>query len=204
MQTQQAPEGYRENTQGHFVPLSKIDKVDLARDELVKELVSKAKSAYSLLSDTKKQMMGDVAAFCALSAEEYGVNYGGNKGNVTLLSYDGKYKVTRAMQDNISFDERLQTARELINACLREWTEGSPDELKAIVDRAFDTDKEGNISAGRILGLRRIKITDARWQEAMRAISDGMLVTGSKAYVRVYERDADGKYQPIPLDMAAV
>ena len=198
------PEGYMENTQGHFVPLSKIDKVDLARDELVKELVEKARAANGLLINTKKQMMGDVAAFCALSAEEYGVNYGGNKGNVTLLSYDGRFKVTRAMQDNISFDERLQTARELINACLREWTEGSPDELKAIVDRAFDTDKEGNISAGRILGLRRIKITDARWQEAMRAISDGMVINGSKAYVRVYERDADGKYQPIPLDMAAV
>ncbi len=198
------PEGYRENAQGHLVPQSKIDKVDLARDELVKELVGKAKNAHALLADTKRQMMGDVAAFCALSAEEYGVNYGGNKGNVTLLSYDGKYKVSRAMQDNITFDERLQTARELINACLREWTEGSPDELKAIVDRAFDTDKEGNISAGRILALRRIKITDQRWLEAMRAISEGMLVTGSKAYVRVYERDESGKYQPIPLDMAAV
>lgn len=204
METVSIPEGYMENAQGHLVPVSKVDKIDIARDELVKELVDKAKTAHALLAETKKQMMADVAAFCSLSAEEYGVTYGGNKGNVTLLSYDGKYKVTRAMQDNITFDERLQTARELINACLREWTEGSPDELKAIVDRAFDTDKEGNISAGRILGLRRIKITDPRWQEAMRAISEGMLVTGSKAYVRVYERDGNGKYQPVPLDMAAV
>ena len=145
-----------------------------------------------------------MAAFSALSAEKYGVKYGGTKGNITLLSFDGRYKVVRSMQENISFDERLQAARDLINQCLRDWTEGGPADLRTLIDDAFALDRQGNLSAGRILSLRRIKITDPRWCEAMEAISDSIQVLSSKAYIRVYERDSSGKYLPIPMDMAAV
>lgn len=199
-----APNGYLENAQGHLVPLDRVQPIDLARHELVQELITKGKNMREYMHSAKKAFMADVEAFCSMSAEEYGVTYGGNKGNVTLLSYDGKYKISRAMAENITFDERLQAARELINQCLRDWTEGSPAELQAIIDSAFQSDKDGNISTGRILGLRRLNINDPRWQSAMQAISDSIQVTGSKAYIRMYERDSSGKYQPISLDMAAV
>lgn len=195
---------YLENAQGHLVPRERVRPVDLARDELVKEMVRAACALRESMIREKKRMMADVAAFVSLSAEEYGVNYGGEKGNVTLLSYDGKYKIARAVAEHITFDERLQAARELINRCIREWTAESNADLRAIIDNAFALDKEGNLSPGRILGLRRLNIADPRWNEAMQAISDSIQVTGSKAYIRVYERDANGKYQPIPMDMAAV
>ena len=37
------------------------------------------------------------------------------KGNVTLTSYDGKYKIQRAIAEYLHFDERLQVAKELID-----------------------------------------------------------------------------------------
>lgn len=197
-------EQYMENGLGYLIPISKVAPVDIARDELVRELVGRGKAMRDAMAAAKKSMMADMAAFCSMSAEDYGVVYGGEKGNVTLLSYDGRYKISRAMADNITFDERLNAARELINQCLRDWTQGSPDDLRAIIDAAFDRDREGRLSPGRILGLRRIKISDPRWQEAMNAITDSIQVTGSKAYIRMYERDESGKYQPIPLDMAGV
>ena len=40
--------------------------------------------------------------------------------------------------------------------------------------------------------LRRHKIEDDRWQRAMQAIGDSLQILDSKAYVRVYERDAHG------------
>ena len=60
------------------------------------------------------------------------------------------------------------------------------------------------INSSRILGLRRVDIKDERWQRAMDAISESLQVTGTRAYMRVYERDAHGKYNAIPLDMAAL
>ena len=36
----------------------------------------------------------------------------------------------------------------------------------------------------------------------MRALSDSIQPLYSKAFVRVYQRDKDGGWQPIPLDIA--
>jgi hypothetical protein len=74
----------------------------------------------------------------------------------------------------------------------------------AIVNAAFATDKEGNISASRVLGLRRLDIQDATWKKAMDAIADSLQIVGSKSYIRVYERTENGEYRPISLDVASV
>ena len=69
---------------------------------------------------------------------------------------------------------------------------------------AFQVDKEGKISTGRVLGLRRHDIKDEKWLQAMDAIAESINVVDSKSYVRFYERDKDGKYQAISLDFANV
>lgn len=198
------PDGYRENAQGHLIPLDQIKEIDLARDELVMEKVAKAKAVRAQLCDLKLEFLDDITAFVQLSAERYGAKIGGNKGNVSLLSFDGKYQIKRQMQESMTFDEGLQAAKALIDECLREWSASSPGELRVIVDQAFRVDKEGRINTGAILSLRRLNITDERWQRAMTAVSDSLQVSDTKAYVRVYERDGSGKYQAISLDLANV
>jgi len=193
-----------ENTQGHQVPLAQVQEIDKARHELVMEKVAKAKDMRKALAALKAEIMDDVGAFIQLSAEKYEVKVGGNKGNVSLLSFDGRYKIVRQVAENITFDERLQAAKALIDECLRDWTKDARSEIQALIDQAFLADKEGNLSTSRVLGLRRLKITDERWLRAMQAIGDSIQVTGTKPYVRVYERQENGSYTAIPLDMAAV
>ncbi|SNS06130.1 Protein of unknown function [Humidesulfovibrio mexicanus] len=197
-------EGYMENAQGHQVPLAQVQEIDKARHELVMEKVAKAKAMRKALAELKAEIMDDVGAFIQLSAEKYEVKVGGNKGNVSLLSFDGRYKIVRQVAENITFDERLQAAKALIDECLRDWTKDARSEIQAIIDQAFQVDKEGNLSTSRVLGLRRLNITDERWLRAMQAIGDSIQVTGTKPYVRVYERRDNGSYTAIPLDMAAV
>ncbi len=197
-------EGYMENAQGHQVPLAQVQEIDKARHELVMEKVAKVKAMHELLGKLKVELMADVGAFVALSAERYGAKVGGDKGNVTLLSYDGKFKIARQVAEHITFDERLQAAKALIDECLKDWTQGTRSEIQALIDQAFQVDKEGKISTTRILGLRRLDITDERWLGAMQAIGDSIQVTGTKSYVRIYERQESGAYTAIPLDMAAV
>lgn len=200
----QVPQGYMENAQGHLVPVEQIKPIDLARHELVMEKVAKARHMQTELRRLKGEIMGDVEAFVSLSAEKYGAAVGGQKGNVTLVSFDGKYQLKRQISEHMTFDERLQAAKTLIDECLKEWSEGSPGELRTLVNSAFDVDKEGRINTGRILGLRKLNIDDDRWQRAMEAISDSLTITGTKAYFRIYERDASGKMNAIPLDIAAL
>jgi hypothetical protein len=196
-------EDYKKDAQGRLVPLSMIRPIDMARDSLVLEIVAKANALAEQISAAKTSFFADIAAFVSMSAEEYDVKIGGEKGNVSLVSYDGRYKVIRAIQETLVFDERLQAAKALIDACLQRWSQGAKPEIKVLINDAFQVDKSGNINTGRVLGLRRLPIQDEEWQSAMTAIGDALQVAGSKSYVRIYERIGEsGKYRPITLDMA--
>jgi len=202
-QTSTVPPGYRQDAQGRLIPESMIKPIDMARDALTLELAASAKELSKAIADFKAKVFGDVAAFVQLSAEQYDTKIGGKKGNVTLYSFDGRYKLQVATADNIVFDERLQAAKALIDECIDEWSQGSRPEIKVLVQEAFQTDKEGNLNTGRILGLRRLEIDDDRWQRAMKAIGESVQVVGSKQYVRFYERVGDtDQYAPISLDIA--
>jgi hypothetical protein len=198
-------EGYWSDAKGVLTPEHLIKPIDKARDQLVGEIVEHALALNAALSEFKLAGFGDIAAFVDLSANEYGVSIGGKKGNVSLYSYDGRYKIQRAMQDRIAFDERLQAAKSLIDACLADWTEGARPELQAIINRAFQTEKEGEVNTGAVLALRRLEITDERWLKAMEAIGEAVQVVGSRSYIRVYKRVGDtDQYCPISLDIAGV
>lgn len=199
------PEGYLRDARGALIPVDTIKGIDLARNDLVLEIVGRARAVTERLAEFKAQVFGDIEAFVELSAEKYEAKIGGKKGNVSLVSFDGRYKVQRAVQESLTFDERLQAAKALVDQCLEEWTQGARSEIRALIDNAFQVDKEGNISTGRILGLRRLDIKDPKWLAAMEALSDSIQVQCSTSYIRVYERIGDtDKYRPIPLDVAGV
>jgi hypothetical protein len=199
------PEGYMENGLGHLIPLDKVKPVDMARHELVMELVNMAEKLQGDMKRFRDRAMGEVESFADLSAEKYEAPIGGKKGNVRLVSFDGRYMVQRQISENLVFDERLQAAKALIDQCITRWSEGSNNNIKALVNSAFDVDREGRVNVGRILGLRSLDISDSDWLQAMKAISDSIQVAGSKAYLRLYKRrDGDGKYEGIPLDLAAL
>ena len=198
-------EDFMMNSQGHLVPVSMVSDVDQARDALVRDVVAAARNLQEAMKNFKNWALGDIYAFVDLSAEKYDVKMGGVKGNLSLVTFDGSLRVQVAVCEHLTFDERLQAAKTLVYECLTEWTEESRDEIKAIVMNAFQANKEGKISTARILGLRRLPISDHRWRMAMDAISDCIQFVGSKSYMRIYERSGpDGKWTAVPLDMAAL
>lgn len=200
----QIPEGFKQDSKGRLVPESSIKPIDFERDALVSRLIKNVKEVQQQLKQFKALAFGDIAAFVDLSLELYDVHLGGNKGNVTLYSFNGQYKIVRQIQDSIRFDERLQAAKILIDECIQSWSADSNDHLKVLILDAFQVDKEGKISTGRVLGLRRHDIKDEKWLQAMDAIAESINIVDSKSYVRFYERDKDGKYQAISLDFANV
>lgn len=201
----QVMEGYMADAKGRLVPLALIKPVDQERDRLVRELTALAKALNAELTRTKAKIFGDVAAFADMSAEQYGVPRGGAKGNITLVTFDGQFKLQVATAETITFDERLHAAKALIDKCLTQWAQGSDPKIKLLVQDAFKTNDEGDLNVGRIMGLRRLDIKDEDWQLAMQAISESVQVVGSKQYARFYERvGGTDRYAPIPLDMVAV
>lgn len=198
------PAGYWVDREGKLIPESMVKPIDRTRDELVRELVDKASALAKQLEEFKAGAFSDISAFIQLSAEQYGVKVGGTKGNVSLFSFDGRYKVVRQVQEHIIFDERLQAAKQLIDECIQDWAAGSRDEIRVLINDAFQVNKEGKINTNRVLGLKRLNIQDGKWLRAMQAIADSVQVAGSKPYIRIYERVGySEQYVPISLDVAA-
>jgi len=192
------------DSMGRQVPIKMVKEIDILRDQVVRRIADEAREIKSVLGEFKSRIRDDILDFVKKSAKDYGVEWGGKKGNISLTSYDGQFKLIIAMNDNITFDERLQVARDLIGKCLTKWSKGARDEIRVLVNDAFQVDKQGKISTARVLGLRRLDIQDADWQKAMTAITESVHITGTKQYLRIYERDANGEYQMIPLDVAAL
>jgi len=198
------PEGTLEDSKGRFVPRDAIKPVDLLRHELVIDMIGKVEQMSAQLAIFREQMYSEVESFLQLVASEYDTHLGGPKGNISLTSYDGRLKVQIAVAERIVFDERIQVAKTLVDECIHEWTEESRSEVRVLVDHAFQVDKEGKISLGRVLGLTRIDIKDPKWQRAMDAIRDSMKVVDSKSYIRFYKRPSvEDKFQMITLDVSS-
>ncbi|BBQ81715.1 sulfate transporter [Klebsiella sp. WP3-W18-ESBL-02] len=196
------PAGYRINAQGHLVPESQIKPLDTLRDETVMSIVTAARQLRQAMAEFKVASMQQIGDFTDLSAAEYGVEFGGTKGNVSLVSFDGCYKILRAIGDHRVFDERIQAAKKLIDDCISEWSGGADEKIIALVDHAFRVNKQGRIDINQVLSLRQLNIDDDKWNEAMDAAADAIQVTGTSQYLRIYERQTDGSYRQISLDMA--
>lgn len=203
--TTSTPPGYWKDANGNLVPESKVKDIDKLRHHVVTDLCRQALDLSKVIKSFKAMSMGDVGAFVSISLEQYGVTTGGQKGNVTLISHDGEFKLVRQMADRIVFGEQLMAAKALIDGCVHEWAQDSNDNIKALVNHAFQTDKEGKINTGRVLALRSLDIKDEKWQQAMQAIADSMRVASTTPYIRFYQRRAGTQeYMPIVLDMAGV
>jgi Protein of unknown function (DUF3164) len=199
------PAGYWQDANGNLVPVSKIKDIDKDRNKAVIGLCEQAKKASASLLGFKLTAAQAVDEFVAHSLDKYEVKHGGKRGNVTLVSYDGRYMVKRQIQDKIVFDERLQAAKILIDKFIVSASKGSSADIKLLVNKAFDVDSAGNINVGRVLELRSYEITHPDWLEAMGAIGDSIKVASTKAYLRFYERnDTSGEYLSINLDVAAL
>lgn len=193
-----------QDSQGRLVPLDKVKDIEKLRDQTVKELVNRALNMQETIARFKAELKSDLVSYLTLSFEKYGRTFGGKKGNIRLISYDGKLRIDLDVNKTICFDERLQIAKGLIDDCINRWAQGSCSEIKALVLDAFQVDHQGTVNMGRILGLRRLNIEDTQWKQAMDAIGDSIQIIGTKEYIRFYIRDERGKYQPISLDFAAL
>lgn len=194
---------YMADAKGALVPVETIRADVILEDETVRKIVGYAQALSDQIARFKQHTFDDLGEFEALLAQEYDSTRGGRKGNKTFLSHDGLYKVQVAVADHIDFGPQLQIAKELVDECLNEWAENARPELRAIVTRAFNTDKAGQINRTEIFMLLRLDIEDARWKRGMEAIRDAMRVVGSKTYVRCYRRPTpESAWENITIDLA--
>ncbi|CAN7260666.1 DUF3164 family protein [Brucella pseudogrignonensis] len=188
--TMLAGKPYMKNAKGELTPLELVKPANKLRDETVRKVMGYAKEISAQISRFRKHSMADLDSLDELLEQEYKAKTGGAKGNRSYQTIDGLMMVKVSINDFEVAGPELQVAKSLIDECLNEWTDGARAEIRAIITRAFDTDKEGKINLREIKKLTKLDISDERWKQAMRAIEDAIDVQYSKQYVRFYARSS--------------
>ena len=194
---------YMNDAKGGFTPIELIKPQELLEDETVRKIMGFALALSAQVARFKGHTFEDLGAFDALLAQEYDLKKGGPKGNRTYRTYDNLMQVEVRVADLIDFGPELQIAKGLMDECLNEWASDSRSEIRAIITRAFNTDKEGKVNRSVVFMLLRLEIEDPRWQKAMKALRDAIRITGSKTYIRIQMRDTlDAAWSTITIDLS--
>lgn len=198
------PDGYMRDPRGRLVPIALVKPQHLLEDALVRNLHDRAAKLSDHIREFRDAAFADIDALLGLLAEQYDATLGGDRGNLTLDTFDGTLIVSVSIGDQLDLGPELQVAKQLIDRCIHRWSEGASIELQAIVNSAFDVDKKGKLNVGRILALRRHNIDDEDWKTAMKAIGDATRVVSSKRYLRLHRKIGDRPKEQVPLDLASV
>jgi hypothetical protein len=195
---------YMRDVKGRLVPIAVVSPIDLLMDEVVRKIRHYAEDLSAQVGRYKQHTLDDVLGFKALLAQEHNTKVGGEKGNITLTSYDGLTKVSVKIADLTFFGPELQNAKAKVTECLRSWSEGARPELIAVVENAFQVDQEGRVNRSDLLYLLRLTIDDPMWNEAMDLIRQAERPMGTKEYVQVHRRASPAaKWEHVAIDVAA-
>jgi len=171
------------------------------RDELVTKVMDKVKSLHKTMIKEKEVIEGEIDKYLSELAGEYGEDW---KGNAQLVDFAGENMVVVKINKIVSFDEKLQIAKQKIDKLIGTWSKGASSKIVALVNQAFQVDSKGKLDKRRILGLQKLKIEDPEWEEAMQIINDSIQIERTKRYVAFFERDEDGEYKPIVLNFSSL
>jgi FKBP-type peptidyl-prolyl cis-trans isomerase (trigger factor) len=191
------------DARGNRVPTRYVPPKDKKRDKIVRKYYKRAEKVHADLDKLKTELRTDASAFVEEMKAEHGIVRGGEKGNLTLTSFDGRLRILIAQHDSITFNEQLQLAQDLINEFIQAKASGIDVDLQKLIDDAFYAEK-GNIRTSRILSLLRLDIKDERWQKAMKLIRESIQVASSKEYIRFYRKNDKGDFDYLPLDISNV
>jgi hypothetical protein len=200
--------GMWRNKEGVYVHPDLVPVDKQLEDELVIKLVGEAKELESSLTAFKVKAFEECQGFVDLLRQKYNMDRlsKSDTGAVTLKTFDGTKVMQIAVSKLITFDAKINLAKEKIDEYLTEKAEQYDAETRTLIMRVFEV-KNGKIDVKLILSLKSYPITHPTWLEAMQLIDDAIEIAGTRSYVRFKERvdgKIDGELRTILLDIAAV
>lgn len=198
----QIVDGRMSDAQGNLILLKNIHEQDLMEHDLVLAIAAIWTNLSGKIARFKQHNFEDVTTFLELLFERWGTKRGGIEGNLQFTTIDRVWQLRISIQKTIDFGPEIQVAQaKLVNA-IREMAPEDSD-IQSIVTSAF-TLVDGKLNVAAILRLRKLKISNPTWNEGMEIIDAAIEVISKKKQIRLYQRNAVGQYEAIPLNIAAL
>ncbi len=193
---------YWQNAEGELIPERRIFLHEKRADRMVNKVMKKVARLQKHIIAEKLKISEIVEQYLKQVATENGSD--SIDGNTTIFDFAKENQIEQRLSKHFVTDERLNIAKKKINDLILKWSDGADDKIITLVNKAFKTDKHGNVNVKQILSLREINIKDKEWKEAMELITNCISVDYTKTYLNFRTRDESGKLVAIPLNFSAM
>lgn len=190
---------------GTRIPFNRVTKVERLKERQAASLHVEAVRINKQLASFKEKIRKICDEVYAAVMAENGAKTDA-KGNFTWYNFDRSIKVEVNINDRIDFDDlTIKASKEKFDEFLDDNIEGKAEFAKELVSDAFSTSR-GKLDAKKVLSLLkyRQKIKDAKFQEAITLLEKSIRRPGSRTYFRIWQLDAEGKYQNIDLNFSSI
>jgi hypothetical protein len=194
-----------EDAEGNLMRADRIPAHEKSKDKLVRRLSLKALKVAKAIQELHEETAKEFVDFIEQMATEYEVKLGGKLGNVTMFTFDRRFKIERCIQKREAVNEKVSLIIETTQACADRWSKGANKNLQVVSSRYFKKDRNGNYDVKALRDLKKLPVKDDdKWAEAMALIDEAIDVVGSATYYRFSVRDDKGNYYGIPLAISDV
>lgn len=190
---------------GDWVPAANFPTVKIQNSEIVESLVRQAQVESDRLAAFKKRAYGELYTQIIKMGEEFKAVLADDKG-VTFTSICQQYQVVISYSTSLVPDERVHFAKQRMTEIISQELSANTaisGFLQRLLVSAFDTDKQGRMDTKRLFDLANTPAPEVDgWDEACELLLDSMSNVKGKKYIRFYSRNAEGKWQIIPLQFS--
>ena len=190
---------------GSQIPFNRTTNLERLKERNADRIIKSAIKINKELNEFKQMIRQLCEEIFTMAMTQNGTEKA-TKGNYTWYNFDHSLKIEVAISDRIQFDElNIKSAKELFDQFLMESIDPKVDFIRELINEAFST-SHNKLDAKKIMSLLkyRSKIADVRYQEAVKLIEQGIRRPDSKTYFRIWQKDEDGKYQNIDLNMSSI
>lgn len=189
------------DSSGNDVPIKYVGRYDRERDRVARRILARFNAQRGRLEALMKESLADLDSLMKLKTKL------GVRGNFQTQSFDGLVQVEIRQQYNITLDERVIRARELmmeyVTSVLDKVEGADTTVLRRLVDSAFRANSRGFLPVSKIFELMRMEVKDPRWNEARGILQEAMKPVAGKRYLNVSVRKStQGEFRAVRLDLA--
>jgi hypothetical protein len=186
------------NAEGIPVEVKRIQTEEKKRERVVNKTIKQALKASEILTRFHEDAVRLVDNYLQEVAEQYGEAW---QGATTLYNFNQTQKIDVKISKTIDFNEHFNTAEKKIFKYIETITTDLNSDVASIVRLAFSRNRAGVIDPKKILDLKRLKIKDKDWVEAMELIDKSIFVKSTKRYLNFWIRE-DKDWVSIPLNFS--
>lgn len=172
------------------------------RDDCVTEIVQKALAINEILKAFKTESFNGIETVYKM-LQEHSQRHANGKGNVTLDTSDGKFRIVFKRSDNTRFDERASQAEaHILDFIANRW--GNKDDADSKFIKRMLERKNGKLDKNRVLDMISMKdnYQDEHWQKGIELLQESIVPDSTKFYAEYYYRSDEAEWLPIVLNFA--